>query len=102
MDVTITARHCTVPDALREQTRRRVARLERFHRRAKSASVNFDADRGRKRCEARIQVDGGPPLFASYDDTSFRAALNGTLDRLERQLKRQRERRRRRRADHVS
>lgn len=101
MDVTINARHCTVPEPVREQTRRRVARLERFHPRTTKASVSFDADHGRKRCEARLHVDGGPPLFASFDDTSFRGALNGTLDRLERQLKRQRQRRRRRRADSV-
>lgn len=99
MDVTITTRHCTVPDPLREQTRRRVARLDRFHPRAQSAAVSFDAEHGRKRCEARIHVDGGSPLLASHEHTSFRGALDGTLERLERQLKRQRERRRRRRVN---
>lgn len=99
MDVTITARHCTVPAPVRERTTRRFGRLDRFHPRAASASVSFEADHGRKRCEAHIHVDGGPPLFASCEDASFRGALDGVVDRLERQLKRQRERRRQFRTD---
>ncbi len=99
MDVTITTRHCTIPDVLQDRTRRRFGRLVRFHPRATSASVVFEEDRGRKRCEAKLHIDGGPPLFASADEGSFRAALDTTQSRLERQLPRQRARRRRRDAD---
>lgn len=97
MDVTITTRHCTIPDALRDRTTRRVAELERFHPRAASATVLFSEEHGRKQCEARIKVARGAPLVASATGGSFRGALDAALDRLERQLKRHRERRRRRR-----
>lgn len=99
MDVTITTKRCTVPEPVQEHTRRRVGRLKRFHPRATSATVSFDEDSRRRRCEVRLLVDGGPPLFARFDDSSWRNALNGAVDRLERQLKRQRQRRIRRRND---
>jgi ribosomal subunit interface protein len=101
MDVTINTQHCTVPESLRDQTERRVSRLDRYHPRATFATVIYQADRGLKQCEARIHVAGGPPLCASSRDSSFRGALDNTVARLERQLKRQRERRRRRGVEFV-
>jgi ribosomal subunit interface protein len=97
MDVTINTQHCTIPESLRDRTARRVGELDRYHPRATFATVNFQKDGGLKSCEARIHVAGGSPLVASSRDATFRGALDGTLARLERQLKRQRERRRRRR-----
>lgn len=97
MDVTITALHCTVPDSIRELTERRMAGLERYGRRAMSAAVSFANDHGRKTCEARIGIAGGPPRIATATAPTFRAALDLAADRLERQLKRYQDRRRRRR-----
>lgn len=98
MEVTITARHCSIPDSVRERATRHARGLDRFGARATSAIVNFDADHGAKAVEARIAVAGGPPLLARADGPTFRSALDRAFDRLERQLKRHRERRRRRRA----
>ena len=97
MEVTITARHCSIPDPVRERTSRLIARLERYEVRATSAIVNFEADHGARGVEARIAVAGGPPLVAHAEGPTFRSALDGAFDRIERQLKRRRQRVRRRR-----
>lgn len=98
MEVTITARHCSIPESVRERATRLAQGLDRFGARATSAIVNFDADHGARSVEARIAVAGGPPLLARADGPTFRSALDRAFDRLERQLKRHRQRRRRRRA----
>lgn len=97
MDVTITARHCTVPDSIRDVTQRRIRRLERFRPRATSASVMFEENGARRLCEVRMMVAGGAPLVASAEGFSFRNALDEAMARLQRQLKRHRERHIRRR-----
>ena len=103
MEVTITARRCTVPDPVRQRTDRLMRRIDRYEARVTSAAVNFDDDHAKKIVEARLAVAGGPPLLAHGEGPTFRSALDGAIQRLERQLKRQRQRRRRRRvADRAS
>jgi ribosomal subunit interface protein len=95
MEVTINGRHCSIPESVREHASRLVRRLDRYGARATSAIVSFEADHGRKSAEARLAVAGGPPLVAHADGPTYRSALERSIDRLERQLKRRRQRRRR-------
>jgi ribosomal subunit interface protein len=92
MDVTITARHCTIPDSLRDQTERLLRRFQRIHTRATSAVACFDTEAFEKSVEIRLNVGGGPPLIAHASGPTFRAALERTVDRLDRQVKRRRDR----------
>ena len=92
MEITINARHCTVPDSLRNQAAQRIDRLQRLHRRLTGGTIMFDVEREVRRAEARLAVAGGPPLIARAEGATLRAAMDGALDRLERQLKRRRER----------
>jgi putative sigma-54 modulation protein len=97
MDVTITTRHCSIPDAVRDRMTRRIRKIDRFERRATAAHISFEADRRMRRVEARVDLAGGPPIVAHADGPTFRNALDRAIDRLERQIKRRRDRRRRRR-----
>jgi putative sigma-54 modulation protein len=92
MEITINARHCTVPDSLRNQAAQRLSRLQRLHRRLTGGTIVFDVERGLRRAEARLAVAGGPPLIGQGQGATLRAAMDGALDRLERQVKRRRER----------
>lgn len=92
MDITINARHCTVPESLRNQAVRRLTHLDRIHARVTSATVIFEGAANSRRVEARLSVAGGPPLVSHGDDATLRGALDGALSRLERQLKRRRKR----------
>jgi ribosomal subunit interface protein len=92
MDITINARHCRVPDSLRNQAQQRLERLARLDRRLTAATIVFDVDSLVKRVEARVAVAGGPPIISTGDGATLRNALDVSLDRLERQLKRRRRR----------
>jgi ribosomal subunit interface protein len=92
MEVTITARHCTIPDSLRDQTERMLRRFQRIHTRATSAIACFETEAFEKNVEIRLHVGGGPPLIAHASGPTFRAALERTVDRLDRQVKRRRDR----------
>jgi putative sigma-54 modulation protein len=92
MEITINARHDRVPDSLRNQATQRLTRMQRLHRRLTGAVIVLETERGKRRAEARLAVAGGPPLIGHGEGATLRAALDGALERLERQLKRQRDR----------
>jgi ribosomal subunit interface protein len=92
MDITINARHCKVPDSLRNQAQQRFTRLARIDRRLTAATLVFEVQHNVKRVEARIAVAGGPPLVSHDEGATLRNAMDGALDRVERQLKRRRQR----------
>lgn len=98
MQISITARHCTVPEFIRAQAEARLERLRRYEPRADNAIVEFDNDNGKKLVDARVSVAGRPALVAHGSGDDFRMALEQSMDRLCRRLKRSRERLRKRKA----
>jgi ribosomal subunit interface protein len=98
MEVTITARHCTVPPATRRAALLRLNRLQRFEPRGATAIVNFESDHGEKHVEARLSVHGRPAVIARGSGPNFRVALDRSVEKLERQLRRNRARIRNHRA----
>jgi ribosomal subunit interface protein len=92
MDITINARHCKVPDSLRNQAQQRLDRLARLDRRLTAATLVFDVEHTVKRVETRVAVAGGPPVIGAGDGATLRSAMDTSLDRLERQLKSRRKR----------
>lgn len=98
MYVTISGRHCAVPEPVRRHAAERLRRLTRFEPRAVGAEANFEVVHGVYVVEARFIVAGGRPVIARGAGDGFRAALDRTAERLGRQLKSRRERRRAQRA----
>lgn len=95
MEVTITARHCTISDSLRARAATRLESLSRYEPRLLSALVAFENDHGANRVEIRAHPGSGRNMVATgSSDDGFQAALDAAVDRLARQLKRRRERRR--------
>lgn len=95
MEVTITARHCTISDSLRARAETRLESLSRYEPRLLSALVSFENDHGAHRVEVRAHAGSGPSILATGgSEDGFQAALDGAIDRLTRQLKRRRARRR--------
>ncbi|MGQ0812912.1 MAG: ribosome hibernation-promoting factor, HPF/YfiA family [Gemmatimonadota bacterium] len=92
MQVNITARHCRVPEKVRVEAQERVQRLHRYEPRLGNVVVEFDTDHGDKKVETRIYLAGGHSIVAHGNGETFRTALDQSLGRLTRQLKRRRER----------
>lgn len=88
MQTTITARHCEIPEALRERAQTVLERLGTFARRPMEATVVFDADGLDRTAELRLHVARGEVLIARGEGEDHRTALDRAEEKLRRQLER--------------
>ena len=86
MRVTITQRHCEIPDDLRERARDLVARLGKVARRPQTAQVIFSEDHGAAAVELQLHAGRRPLVVATSEGADHRSALNRAAARLRRQL----------------
>ena len=86
MQTTITARHCEIPEALRERAAAVVERLGAMAFRPIEAVVVFDADGLLRTAEIRLHVPRGEVLVATGEAEDHRTALDRAEDKLRRQL----------------
>jgi ribosomal subunit interface protein len=86
MQTTITARHCVVPDTLRETAGEVVGRVARVGRRPQRAQVVFDAEHKRKIVELHVSLPRGQMCVASAEAADFRTALDRAAARLRQQM----------------
>jgi len=94
MNISITARHFEISDALRQLVETRLSRLDRFNSRLVSVEVTLTDEKREKRVEAHAGIDGDTDIHAQADAEDFKAAVSKVADKLARQLKRQHELRR--------
>ena len=92
MNVSISTRHCSVSERTRNEATERLRHLQRYEPRVANAEVEFDDDHGTKQVETRIFVTGSHSIVAHGSGDTFRTALDRSIDRLTRQLKRRRDR----------
>lgn len=86
MQITVTARHCEIPDDLRERALELVDRVARFAHRPQHVEVVFDDDHQRKVVELRMYLPQGKTHIATAEETDFRTALDRALDKLRSQF----------------
>ncbi len=86
MQTTVTARHCKIPDALREQARLMVARVAKAAHRPQRAHVVFDIDHQKKVVELKLHLPRGATRIATAEAADFRSALDRAADKLRHQL----------------
>ena len=86
MQTTITARHCEIPDALRERASAVIDRVGSLSSRAIEATVVFDAEGPSRTAEIRLHVDRGEVLIATGEADDHRTALDRAEEKLRRQL----------------
>ena len=90
MRVQLTARHCEVPDAIKERAEDLVARLNRYDPRLASADVVFEVEKHLHRAEAVLSIAGDENVVASGEGASFKVALDQLVERLAKVLRRRR------------
>lgn len=95
MQTTITARHCEIPDGLRQRAVTVVERLGKVTPRPMEMTVLFDTDGLEQTAELRLHVAGGETLVASGAGSDHRTALDRAEAKLRRQVERASERPRR-------
>src|SRR5437867_1219786 len=80
MRITITARHCEIPDELRARARERLERLARIAPRPHDGRVVFVADHGRPTVEVRLHTAHGLHILGETEVT-YRASLDAAARR---------------------
>jgi ribosome-associated translation inhibitor RaiA len=86
MHTTITARHCDVPETLRERAETILHRLEHLVRNPLGSWVTFDRDGEQPVAEVRLHVSHGEHFVAKADGVDHRTALDRAEGKLRRQV----------------
>lgn len=86
MRTTVTARHCEIPDELRERAETLVAKAAKAAHRPQRAEIVFDADHGQKVVEIQLYLARGQVKVATAEADDFRSALDRALDKVRNQL----------------
>lgn len=86
METIVTARHGEVPDALREQARRTLARVAKVAHRPQRAQVVFDREGTSKVVELQLHLPRGVVRIATGQGADFRTALDRAAEKLRHQL----------------
>ena len=94
MQVIVSARNCDLTDALRDVVERRFDRLERYEPRATRAEVRLVEEKGGCKVDASINIDGSGNVHASAAASDPRTAVDRTVEKLARQLRKNHSRRR--------
>src|SRR5438445_13694321 len=76
MRITITARHCEIPDELRARARERLERLARIAPRPHDGQIVFVADHGRPTVEVRLHTARGAVHVGTARGAAHRSALD--------------------------
>lgn len=91
MRIQIVARHCEVPETVRARAQEQSERLNRFDPRLTGVEIIFDEEKHMKRVEAICTLDRLDPIVATGEGAEFRSALDQSLDRVGRMIRRRRE-----------
>lgn len=86
MRITVTARHCDIPDELRERARALVERLTKVAGRSPDGQVIFGADHGSATAEVRLHTARGTVHVGTAAAADHRSALDVAAAKVRRQL----------------
>jgi ribosomal subunit interface protein len=86
MRITISARHCEIPDELRIRARALVERLARLAPRSHDGQVVFEADHGSPTVEVRLYAVRGAVHVGTAGGADHRTALDRAVAKVRRQL----------------
>lgn len=90
MRVQITARHCEIPETVRDRAETLARKLTRYHSRVSAAELVFEEERHTRKVEGILSVDRDDPVVAHGDGEDFQSALDQMMDRLAKILRRRR------------
>ncbi|MGI9212554.1 MAG: ribosome hibernation-promoting factor, HPF/YfiA family [Methylococcaceae bacterium] len=90
MKINIVGHHLEITDSLRQYVTDKLERINRHCDQVMEVSVILQVDKLEQKAEATIHVSGAT-LFAQHDHEDMYAAVDGLVDKLDRQLVRHKE-----------
>ena len=86
MRITITTRHCDIPEDLRLRARTRLERLGQVASRPHHLQLIFGAEHGTPNVELRLHTSRGHVHVATAESADHRTALDRAVAKVRRQL----------------
>lgn len=90
MQLTLTGHHMEVSDALKDYVGSKLERIGRHFEHVTNVHCVLTVEKLRHRAEATVQVTGGT-IFADAIEEDMYAAIDGLVDKLDRQVKKYKE-----------
>ncbi|MEE8527814.1 MAG: ribosome-associated translation inhibitor RaiA [Gammaproteobacteria bacterium] len=90
MQLSLTGHHIEITPALRDYVDNKLERLERHFDQVTTAHCVLTVEKLRHKAEATINVSGGR-IFADAVEGDMYAAIDGLIDKLDRQIKKHKE-----------
>ena len=90
MQLSITGHHINITSALRDYVDNKLERLERHFENVTDIHCILSVEKLRHKAEATVQVSGAT-LFADEVQEDMYAAIDGLIDKLDRQVKKHKE-----------
>lgn len=87
MRVQITARHCELPDPIRDRARDLAEKLPRFDIRVSGVDLVFEDQRRQRTVEGIVSLDRAGTIVARGEGSAWPAAVDALFDRLSRQVR---------------
>ncbi len=85
MQLNLTGRHVEITESLRDYVNNKFAKLERHFDHINNVHVILDIEKLSQKAEATLHVNGGE-LFATAAHQDMYAAIDGLIDKLDRQV----------------
>jgi ribosomal subunit interface protein len=86
VQITVTARHCEIPDDVRERAHEVADKLARLAHRPQRMEIVFDQDHQRRVAELKMWLPRGQIVVATGEETDFRTALDRAAEKVRTQL----------------
>jgi putative sigma-54 modulation protein len=90
MQLDLTGHHIEITDSLRAYVNEKMARLERHFDKVSKIHVILVVESDRNKAEATVHMSGNN-IFAECTDEDMYAAIDGLVDKLDRQVKKHKE-----------
>ncbi len=85
MQINLTGHHVEITDALRNYVDTKFEKLERHFDHINNVHVILNIEKLSQKAEATLHVNGGE-IFANSEHTDMYAAIDGLIDKLDRQV----------------
>jgi len=85
MQINITGHHVELTESMSEYVHTKFEKLERHFDNITNAQVTLSVEKTRQKAEADVHVAGGQ-LFAANEHDDMYAAIDGLIDKLDRQV----------------
>ena len=90
MQISVTGRHVDVTDSMRDYVTGKMEKLERHFDNVTDVHVILSVEKLRQKAEATVHVSG-QNIFADDVQEDMYAAIDGLIDKLDRQVKKHKE-----------